>query len=81
MKHVGIKDFNEAEVLTILEQLKICSSLNNQGLVVVEESDSSNMDNLKKVLSIFYLMKIKSLPSCVWCFSMQIIQLTAWQMH
>lgn len=48
MKHVGIKDFNEAEVLTILEQLKICSSLNNQGLVVVEESDSSNMDNLKK---------------------------------
>lgn len=31
MKHVGIKDSNEAEVLTILEELKICLSLNNQG--------------------------------------------------
>lgn len=48
MKHVGIKDSNEAEVLTILEELKTCSSLNNQGLVVLEESDSSNMDNFKK---------------------------------
>lgn len=47
MKHVGIKDPNEAEVLTILEELKICLSLNKQGLVV-EESDLSNMDNLKK---------------------------------